>query len=414
MEEKSLRVYTDKKFFTKLTNTITKLLTPTKIGINGMLISIKRNNVLKGYDNYIEAQEVNSPKVAEIEKKYEDAFSLYLESIDKHMMDNVYKKVKNDTATIFEKEALSKYYMVIHLKDIEYLEYKYRKQIFLIQLDYDTVKELNKEKLLQKYEPFYGARMEALYKKLLKNYSVKLSENITNQAKNAIYNKIFSTVEEYITDILPIKMKEDPENKVYKYILNDYKNFERFTVGKLDQNDVIEKNMILLGISRKLFTHSLPLVIAEQCYEKLLVDARTLIMDTKIVRKQEKAYGLLINIIDDYNLRLLSTKIYWDKPQEREEYKIFYAKYKKIYELKEKDYLEYSKQKEILFLREELKKVYKNIDRYCRIEKFYKRKLVALGAMRELKNGFAKENRNFVANKSIRSKEIVSTYSEVV
>ena len=414
MEEKSLRVYTDKKFFTKLTNTITKLLTPTKIGINVMLISIKRNNVLKGYDNYIEAQEVNSPKVAEIEKKYEDAFSLYLESIDKHMMDNVYKKVKNDTATIFEKEALSKYYMVIHLKDIEYLEYKYRKQIFLIQLDYDTVKELNKEKLLQKYEPFYGARMEALYKKLLKNYSVKLSENITNQAKNAIYNKIFSTVEEYITDILPIKMKEDPENKVYKDILNDYKNFERFTVGKLDQNDVIEKNMILLGISRKLFTHSLPLVIAEQCYEKLLVDARTLIMDTKIVRKQEKAYGLLINIIDDYNLRLLSTKIYWDKPQEREEYKIFYAKYKKINELKEKDYLEYSKQKEILFLREELKKVYKNIDRYCRIEKFYKRKLVALGAMRELKNGFAKENRNFVANKSIRSKEIVSTYSEVV
>ena len=414
MEEKSLRVYTDKKFFTKLTNTITKLLTPTKIGINGMLISIKRNNVLKGYDNYIEAQEVNSPKVAEIEKKYEDAFSLYLESIDKHMMDNVYKKVKNDTATIFEKEALSKYYMVIHLKDIEYLEYKYRKHIFLIQLDYDTVKELNKEKLLQKYEPFYGARMEALYKKLLKNYSVKLSENITNQAKNAIYNKIFSTVEEYITDILPIKMKEDPENKVYKDILNDYKNFERFTVGKLDQNDVIEKNMILLGISRKLFTHSLPLVIAEQCYEKLLVDARTLIMDTKIVRKQEKAYGLLINIIDDYNLRLLSTKIYWDKPQEREEYKIFYAKYKKINELKEKDYLEYSKQKEILFLREELKKVYKNIDRYCRIEKFYKRKLVALGAMRELKNGFAKENRNFVANKSIRSKEIVSTYSEVV
>ena len=414
MEEKSLRVYTDKKFFTKLTNTITKLLTPTKIGINGMLISIKRNNVLKGYDNYIEAQEVNSPKVAEIEKKYEDAFSLYLESIDKHMMDNVYKKVKNDTATIFEKEALSKYYMVIHLKDIEYLEYKYRKQKFLIQLDYDTVKELNKEKLLQKYEPFYGARMEALYKKLLKNYSVKLSENITNQAKNAIYNKIFSTVEEYITDILPIKMKEDPENKVYKDILNDYKNFERFTVGKLDQNDVIEKNMILLGISRKLFTHSLPLVIAEQCYEKLLVDARTLIMDTKIVRKQEKAYGLLINIIDDYNLRLLSTKIYWDKPQEREEYKIFYAKYKKINELKEKDYLEYSKQKEILFLREELKKVYKNIDRYCRIEKFYKRKLVALGAMRELKNGFAKENRNFVANKSIKSKEIVSTYSEVV
>ena len=388
MEEKSLRVYADKKFFAKLTNTITKLLIPTKIGINGMLISIKRNNVLKAYDNYLECENENPIKKDEIEKKYEDTFSLYLEAIDKHMMDNVYKKVKNDTATVFEREALSKYYMVIHLKDNEYLEYKYRKQIFLIQLDYDTVKELNKEKLIDRYEHFYASRMEALYKKLLKNYSIKLSDDLEQRDKDEIYNKIFATVEEYITDILPIKMKEEPDNQIYKDILSDYKNFERFTVGKLDQNDVIEKNMILLGISRKLFTHSLPLVIAEQCYEKLLVDARTLIMDTKISRKQEKAYGLLINIIDDYNLRLLSTKIYWDKPSDREEYKKFYAEYKKVNELKEKNYMEYSKNKEILFLRRELKEVYKNINRYFRIIKFYKRKLVALGAMRELKNSF--------------------------
>lgn len=390
MEEKSLRVYTDKKFFAKITNTITKLLIPTRIGINGMLISIKRNNVLKAYENYTEGQE-EALKQNELEKKYEDCFSLYLESIDKHMMDNVYKKVKNDTATAFEKEALSRYYMVIHLKDTEYLEYKYRKQIFLIQLDYDTVKEMNKEKLITRYENFYASRMEALYKKLLKNYSIKLSDNLTDKEKNDIYEKIFSAVEEYITDILPIKMRQEPDNKLYKDIVEDYKNFERFTVGKLDQNDVIEKNMILLGISRTLFTHSLPLVVAEQCYNKLLVDTRTLIMDTKINRKQEKAYSLLINLIDDYNLRLLSTKIYWDKPSDRENYKKFYEEYKKINALKEKNYLEYSKQKEILFLRAELKEAYKNINRYYRIIKFYKRKLVKFGVMKELKNSFISE-----------------------
>ena len=390
MEEKSLRVYTDKKFFAKITNTITKLLIPTRIGINGMLISIKRNNVLKAYENYTEGQE-EALKQNELEKKYEDCFSLYLESIDKHMMDNVYKKVKNDTATAFEKEALSRYYMVIHLKDTEYLEYKYRKQIFLIQLDYDTVKEMNKEKLITRYEDFYASRMEALYKKLLKNYSIKLSDNLTDKEKNDIYEKIFSAVEEYITDILPIKMRQEPDNKLYKDIVEDYKNFERFTVGKLDQNDLIEKNMILLGISRTLFTHSLPLVVAEQCYNKLLVDTRTLIMDTKINRKQEKAYSLLINLIDDYNLRLLSTKIYWDKPSDRENYKKFYEEYKKINALKEKNYLEYSKQKEILFLRAELKEAYKNINRYYRIIKFYKRKLVKFGVMKELKNSFISE-----------------------
>ena len=46
MEERSLRITgTNQRFFNKLTDTLTKILIPTKIGINGMLISIKRNNL---------------------------------------------------------------------------------------------------------------------------------------------------------------------------------------------------------------------------------------------------------------------------------------------------------------------------------------------------------------------------------
>ena len=45
-------------------------------------------------------------------------------------MDSIYKKVKNNTASNFEKDALANYYTVVHLKDTEYLEYKYRKQKF--------------------------------------------------------------------------------------------------------------------------------------------------------------------------------------------------------------------------------------------------------------------------------------------
>ena len=48
MEERSLRVYSSEKtFFSKITNTLTKLLIPTKVSLNGMMISMKRNNVLK-------------------------------------------------------------------------------------------------------------------------------------------------------------------------------------------------------------------------------------------------------------------------------------------------------------------------------------------------------------------------------
>ena len=57
VEERSLKVLdTDKTFFRKITNTLTKMLTPTKIGINGMMITIKRNNLIKNYEAFIDAR----------------------------------------------------------------------------------------------------------------------------------------------------------------------------------------------------------------------------------------------------------------------------------------------------------------------------------------------------------------------
>ena len=400
MEERSLRVYTDKTFFTKLTSTITKMLIPTKIGINGMLISMKRNNVLKAYEAFMESEkEEDANKKEVIQKKYEDTFSLYLEAIDKHIMDSIYKKVKNDTASEFEKHALSQYYEVIHIKETEYLEYKYRKQKYLLELDYETIKELDKPKLMERYKPFYTAKMDSLYKGLLKHFSIKLADNLTAQNKEEIYEKIFKVLEEYITTILPLKM-ENENSDTYKQIIEEYEKFENYTVGKLDQNEGIEKRMVLLAISRKLFTHSLPLIVAEQCYIKLLKDVRSLIVDTKVLKKQEKAYSLLIRLIEDYNIKLLSTKIYWDKPAKRDEYKAFWKKYQEIEKTKETNKEEYLKQKEILFIRGDLKEVYQNENKYYKIIKFYKNKLVELGAMKELKNKCISEG-SYVGRKAL-------------
>ena len=103
MEERSLKVLrADTTFFSKISTTISKLLAPTKVGINGMLISIKRNNVLKNYEALKIAEEMSDTSKKEtISKKYEEAYALYLEAIDKYVMDSVYTKVKNNNATDF-------------------------------------------------------------------------------------------------------------------------------------------------------------------------------------------------------------------------------------------------------------------------------------------------------------------------
>ncbi len=388
MEERSLRITgADKTFFNKITNTLTKMLIPTKIGINGMLISIKRNNLLKAFENY---QKSNADYTGEeMEKKYDTAYEAYLEALDKYVLDSIYKKVKNNTASEFEKNALSKYYEITSLKENEYIEYKNRKQKYLLELDYEGIKINGKEKLVERYNEFYVSKMDMLYKAILKNYSIKLADttNVYESTKEWIYTKIFHTLEDYIQNILPLKIQID-DNDSLKDVMKEYEKYETYTVGKLDTKDNIEKNVVLLGISRKLFTHSLPLIVATQCYEKLLKDARILVQDTKIATKRERAYSMLINLIEDYNIKLLSTKVYWENTKDREEFKAFWNKYKEISKLKETDFIEYIKQKEILFIKNDMKKLNLGKTDYSKLEKYYRRKLIDYGVMRELKNSF--------------------------
>lgn len=402
MEERSLRVVaTDKTFFNKLTNTLTKLLIPTQIGFNSLKISMKRNILIKTYDAF-NAENIPADKKDELEKKYDDAYTSYLEALDKYVLDTIYKKVKNETATQFESTALSQYYGIVQLKDREYNEYKYRKQKYLLELDKESVKNTAKEKVIEKYNKFYVSKQDSLYKGILKNYSIKLADstNVYDSTKDWIYVKIFNTLEDYMKNILPLKISDLKMEVISK----DYEKYEKFSVGKLDTRDNIEKNMILLGISRNLFTHSLPLVVAEQCYMKLLRDARCLVQDTKIAAKREKAYTLILNLIEDYNIRLLATKVYWENSREREEFKKFYNQYKNVEKLKEVDFIEYVKEKEILFIKTDLKKISKDKTDYSRLQKYYKRKLVDFGAMKDIK--LTRQNTNKYFGKSIKKSKI--------
>ncbi len=404
MEEKSLRITgANTTFFNKLTNTLTRMLIPTKIGINSMKITLKRNSMIKAYDNYKQATD---EKKVELEKKYEESYTAYLETLDKYVMDSIYKKVKNGTASDFERDALSRYYQVTSLKENEYNEYKYRKQKYLLELDKETVENTTKEKIKDKYIHFYIEKMDLLYRSILKNYSIKIADTTDkfDTEKENIYNKIFYTLDEYATSILPIKMDIE-ESKNIEEIKEDYEKYESYSVGKLDTKDIIEKNAILLSLSRKLFTHSIPLVVAEQCYEKLLKDTRILVQDTKMAVKREIAYVLLMNLIEEYNVKLLSTKVYWETMQEKDNYKKFWDKYKKISKLKEENFDEYKKQKEVLFIKDDIRKIKNQKFDYSRIIKYYKRKLLDYGAIRQIKNT-CKSDKNYKGNIDIENKVV--------
>ncbi|MBR3325167.1 MAG: hypothetical protein IKG14_03890 [Clostridia bacterium] len=377
--EKSLKVYDSKRtFFTKIGSTFSKIFTPTKTGINNWLVGMKRSNVIKNYKNVIK---VSEDKKDLFEKKYEESYSLYLESIDQLIIDTIYKKARMNMASDFEKEALAKYYNVIHLKENDETEYKYKKQQYLLNLDLNIIKSGNKEKLYNDYVPVFLQEMERIYKALLKHYSMKLSERLTPMEKEQAYDKIFDLLEEYVTNIIPMKEIED------KDLIKQCSLFETYEVGKLDQVDMIDKRMILLGISRKIFVHSLPLIVAERCYIKLLKDTRNLIVDTKIVKKRENAYQLLLRLIEQYNDKLLEVKIYWNNNDDKRRYNQFKENRKAVEEIRKiKGLHEYEIKKQILFIRADMSALNKYGDKYYRILKFYKNRLVQLGDMREIKN----------------------------
>ena len=62
-----------------------------------MMINIKRSATVKVYEQLKAAENSNDvEKKEQLQNRYEESYSLYLESIDKHIMDSIYKKVKNN------------------------------------------------------------------------------------------------------------------------------------------------------------------------------------------------------------------------------------------------------------------------------------------------------------------------------
>ena len=82
----------------------------------------------------------------------------------------------------------------------------------------------------------------------------------------------------------------------------------------------------------------------------------------------------------------IETRVYWESQKEKDEYKEFWKQYQEIKKMKETDFIEYVKQKEILFIRNDIKKLNNGKTDFSKLMKYYKRKLVDYGVMRQIQN----------------------------
>lgn len=376
-ENVSLVSNSDLGVFTKFTKALKLFLVPSRISFNSYQVTKKRKQLVKAYDVYHKTLTVeDASKKEKALEKFDNLYAEYLENIDKYILDSIRKKVMTGKASEFERDALAQYHKVASGKDEEYIEYKFMKQKYLLELDYNKmVEEDRPTKYDDMFKKIYIEKQDRLYKGLLKNYSVKITDDRMSQKTSNIqvYLNIFSTIEEYLNKIIPIKFEVEGESN-YKEILKEYDKFTTYSIGKLDEKAFLEKNMLLLSISRTLFTHSLPLVVAEQCYEKLLRDTRLLLVNTSNVNRKEKAYQMLLMLIKEYNVKLLSAKIYWEDKREREINKKFWEAYTNA---------KTEQEKEIFILVEELRKLKNdNSKKMVELKRIYKDKLSEFGVLK--------------------------------
>lgn len=198
MQELQMKVYKgNKSFFLKFKNKLLKDVSSNNNKINSIKINMKRKQIEKVYSVYLKKQ--NNKNLEEFEYEY----LLYIDSLDKYIINKIYKRAQNGEANEYEKKLLENYYMIITIKEKDYDEYKYKKEMYLLDEDYKGLK--NNNKLNDMYEKIYFSKVVDLYNNLF-NY-FKSTINLKDDRKNSL-EKIKVYLNEFKQKALYCKDKE--------------------------------------------------------------------------------------------------------------------------------------------------------------------------------------------------------------
>lgn len=377
---------TDNGVFGKAINNFNKVLYSSGGGFFNIIINGKRNGVLKAYANFEDLQKQKSEaKQKSISEKYEKSYEAYLASLERYITETVYTKVKKKVSSMKENNLLSEYYKVNSIKGTEYVEYRYRIQIMLLYMDWETIISSKSEAFIAKYKKFYVAIVSQLYKSMMRHYAIQITN--TTDEKEKIFEKIYDLTEEYIKNFLPYI----EQTEMTQSVIEDYKNYTQKIDGfaRKDFNE-LNRELNLLELARKLFTYSLPTLAAEECYLSIIERARMLIANTYISADKFSTYQLLLDTIESYNTYVLSQKIVWSNEEEKKDYDKFWKEFKEYKKLERIDYDEYKRLREIIFINREIKEIKKSEKDYSALLTYYRDRMKQQHGLRKFKNSIKK------------------------
>lgn len=386
MAELQLKIVknTDKGVFGKAINNFNKVLYSSGGGFFNIVMNGKRNSLLKAYANFEDFKKLeNENKQKSVNEKYEKVYDNYLNSLERYITETIYNRVKKKVSNIKENQLLSEYYEINALKGTEYCEYRYRIQLMLLHMDWETIIASKSDIFINKFKKFYTNVVNQLYKSIMRHYAIQITNTVDD--KDKVFNKIYNLAEEYIQNFLPY-LEQSEENKL---IEEAYKNYVQKidSFARKDFND-IKRELHLLELAKKIFVYSLPTVAAEECYMAILEKARIIIENTYISADKFETYTLLLDTIESYNFNVLSQKVVWDNDDEKEKYQEFWNQFLEYKKLERIDFDEYKRLREVLFITREIKELKKSKKDYKGLFSYYRERMRQQKGLRGFKNSY--------------------------
>lgn len=372
----------DETFFGKAISNIGRVVYSSNFTIYTLLVATRRKSVLKAYNNYTHINDYKEEKKRDqINDKYTKAYANYISTLEKVITENIYSKMQKRAATVDEEAIMAKYYNVCNYKGTDEVGYRTRLEILCLNMDWSNVQSHKSEFVLEKYKEFYLFNIQELYKAQMRHSAILLAN--AKDGDRDQYEAIYSLIDVYIKEVLPIL----PENDTYNSIIKDYKRY----VASIDDFEnksflQLRKRLALLSFSGELFEFSLPVIAKEQCYEEIIEIARIIITNQYTEADKFASYEVLQDAIEEYIDNILAKRTYWPFENEKKEFETLNEKWQVMKKLARIDYDSYKRQREVLFIDYDKKIMSRKKVKLPEIIDYYHERLVILHALRSLSN----------------------------